>query len=81
MRRNACGHVQQVLVLQLHEGLNVVQICFPRQLDLLLVNGIAVRNGDLLHSRKKHDQVKHLGLCIAAWTRRLKSDELDQLHQ
>ena len=25
---------------------------------------------------KKHDQVKHLGLCISDWTRRLKSDEV-----
>ena len=24
---------------------------------------------------KKHDQVKHLRLCISDWTRRLKSDE------
>ena len=25
--------------------------------------------------------MKHLGLCIPAWTRRLKSDELEQLDQ
>ena len=40
-----------------------------------------LRSAELLHKRKKHDQVKHLGLCISAWTRRLKSDELDQLDQ
>ena len=27
---------------------------------------------------KKHDQVKHLGLGISDWTKRLKSDELYQ---
>ena len=40
-----------------------------------------MRNAELLHTRKKHDQVKHLALCISDWTRRLKTDELDQLHQ
>ena len=31
-----------------------------------------------LTKEEKHDQVKHLGLRISDWTRRLKSDELEQ---
>ena len=40
-----------------------------------------MRSAELIDKRKKHDQVKHLGLCISAWTRRLKPDELDQSEQ
>ena len=40
-----------------------------------------MRNAEVLHTRKKHDQMKHLALCISDWTRRLKTDVLDQLHQ
>ena len=29
-----------------------------------------------LTTNKKHDQVKHLGLCISDWTRRLQSEEV-----
>ena len=35
-----------------------------------------LRNAELLHKKKKQDEVKHLVLGIPDWTTRLKSDEL-----